>query len=89
MTPADRQYDIDLVRSMREQARQVRKRSGKISVTLLQGADRLERLSNSTSVEPLPIADPTQTLDPTQTSDPIQPASTPALVETVREDGRR
>jgi hypothetical protein len=83
MTPADRQYDIDLVRSMREQARQVRKRSGKISVTLLQGADRLERLSNSMPVEPIPIP------DPTQTSDPTQPASTPALVETVREDGRR
>jgi hypothetical protein len=77
MTPAERQYDTDLVRSMRETANWVAARSGKVALVLRQGADRLELLSTTT-----PVVDPE-----------ITAASNTARVntgskETVRENGR-
>jgi len=76
MTPGERKYDVDLVRAMRDMAKWVGRRSGKIALTLMQGADRIERLSNS-----IPVVEPLSQPE-------LQPASTPALPEAVRENGR-
>jgi hypothetical protein len=72
MTPGERQYDIDLAKSMRDMAKWVQARSGKISQTLLAGAERIDALSSAA-----PIVTPQD----------IQPASTGSstLLEPVRD----
>ena len=45
MTPAERQYDLDLVRSLRQQAAWIEPRIGKLAVLMRQAADRLEAVS--------------------------------------------
>ena len=71
MTPAQRQYDIDLVAAMRRMAVWIEPRSRKVSDTLRVAADRIYALAST-----LP-ADPAVQLD--QHGNKIQPASTPEV----------
>ena len=71
MTPAQRQYDIDLVASMRRMATWIEPRSRKVSDTLRIAADRIYALASS-----MP-ADPPVQLDPH--GNKIQPASAPEV----------
>ena len=57
MTPAQRQYDLELAASMRLQATQVASRSRKIADTLNAAADRIEALSAC----PVPVDPGSQT----------------------------
>lgn len=72
MTPGERQYDLELAKSMRTMASWVAARSGKISQTLIAGATRLEALTAL-----VPIDQPQN----------VQPASTPEAhaLEPVRD----
>jgi hypothetical protein len=73
MTPAERAYDRDLVKSMRREAKMVEPRSKRIALTLRMAADRIEKLN----IE-VPVAAPAR--PPASTPDQDQP-------EPVREDG--
>jgi hypothetical protein len=69
MTPAQRQYDLDLAVAMQRMAKQIEPKSRKVSETLRLAAERIAALASS-----LP-ADPAVQLD--QHGNKIQPASTP------------
>ena len=64
MTPAQRQFDLDLAANMTSMSQWVAPRSQKIADTLLLGAQRITALTNA------------QPIDPPAKN--IQPASTPA-----------
>lgn len=66
MTPAQRQYDLDLAMSMKQMAVWIEPRSRKVSITLRAAAERIEALSASVHIE-----------QPLSVITPIQPASTP------------
>jgi hypothetical protein len=75
MTPAQRQYDLDLVAAMQKVATLVEPRSRKMSDMLKVAAGRIEALTASVPVDHDPRGD-----DHPSLSDPvnkIQPASTP------------
>jgi hypothetical protein len=65
MTPAQRQYDLDLAQAMTRMAHWIEPRSRKVSQTLLAGAQRIQALSAE-----VPVDQPAQ-------QQQIQPASTP------------
>lgn len=75
MTPAQRQYDLDLAASMKRMAVSIEPRSRKVSDTLRVAADRIAALASA-----LP-ADPPVQLD--LHGNKIQPASTPDQVKTT------
>jgi hypothetical protein len=60
MTPAERQYDLDLVKSMRTMARQIERRSKKIATTLRMAADRIDALSREAPIITPPASTPDQ-----------------------------
>jgi hypothetical protein len=66
MTPAQRQYDIDLVVAMQKVAKLVEPRSRKMSDMLKVAAGRIDALSASVQID-----------QPLSVITPIQPASTP------------
>lgn len=70
MTPGERQYDLELAKSMRDMAQWIAKRSGKVAQTLLAGATRIEALSSAAPIEQPPEIDPSG-------NKTTQPASTP------------
>ncbi len=70
MTPAQRQYDIDLASSMRRMATWLEPRSRKVSDTLRVAADRIYALASTLPADPPPQLD--------KHGNKIQPASTPA-----------
>ena len=68
MTPAERKFDQDLIKSLRVMAQNIFTRSRKISDTLKLAADRLEMLLAQAPLVPTP---------PIKQHEPAQPASTP------------
>lgn len=66
MTPAQRQYDLDLAVAMRRMSVWIEPRSRKVSSTLQLAAERIEALVTSIQIE-----------QPLSVVTPIQPASTP------------
>lgn len=61
MTPAQRKYDIELARSMREMAAFVSSRSRKVADALNTGADRIDALTMQVEVtEVQPASTPDQ-----------------------------
>ena len=73
MTPAQRQYDLDLAASMRRMAIWIEPRSRKVSLTLKLAAERIEALITS-----MPVERPLSVVTPIEQPNKIQPASTPA-----------
>lgn len=72
MTPAQRQYDLDLVASMHRMAKWIEPRSRKVSDTLKVAAGRIAALAFSLPVDAAPQLD--------QHGNKVQPASTPDKV---------
>ena len=52
MTPAQRQYDLDLAASMHRMAVWIEPRSRKVSLTLQLAAERIEALIASVPIQP-------------------------------------
>ena len=86
MTPAQRQYDIDLAASMRRMAQWIEPRSRKVSDTLRVAADRIYALASALPADPAVQLDehgnkvqPKVKPTPRPHAQPIkiQPASTP------------
>lgn len=57
MTPAQRQYDLDLALSMLKLAQRIEPRSRKVSDTLRVAADRIEALVASIPIQPASTPD--------------------------------
>jgi hypothetical protein len=70
MTPAQRKYDQDFVASLRNVSRNMEPRSRKLADMLKIAAERIDALSASAPVDPVPVTDASgQAVQ--------QPASTP------------
>ena len=52
MTPAQRQYDLDLAASMHRMAQWIEPRSRKVSLTLQVAAERIEALASAAQKNP-------------------------------------